>query len=390
MKPRFVDKLIERVDRVEPGEVQAFLNRLSEESGFFKSIFDALQEGVIVADESGVIRYINQGACRLFGLNPDETGGNHISEKIRGLDWDALILGEHETLSRDLEVFYPENRYLNFYIKPIELKQETESTAYVMLVRDITESRRGEEEKLESERAGALTMLAAGVAHEIGNPLNSMHIHLQLLERKLKQAVPDLYEAELRELIDISTIEVKRLDHIIDQFLKAIRPSQPRIEPTDVNELVREAMRFLEPEINDRGMQLTLELHSALPPLQLDPDQVKQAFYNVIKNATQATTTGGSIVVHSDLTDEYVTISFTDSGEGISADNMSSVFEPYFSTKKSGTGLGLLIIRRIIREHGGEMEIASEEGKGTTVTLFLPRFSKSARLLPDSGKSDPN
>ena len=90
------------------------------------------------------------------------------------------------------------------------------------------------------------------------------------------------------------------------------------------------------------------------------------------------------------IRDRYVTISFTDSGEGISADNMSSVFEPYFSTKKSGTGLGLLIIRRIIREHGGEMEIASEEGKGTTVTLFLPRFSKSARLLPDSGESEPD
>ena len=385
MKSRFVDKLIERVDRVEPGEVQAFLNRLSQESGFFKSIFDALQEGVIVADAMGTIRYINRGACRLFGLNPDEASGTHITEKVRGLDWDSLISGEHEAVSRDLEVFYPENRYLNFYIKPVELKEEKESTAYVMLVRDITESRRGEEEKLESERAGALTMLAAGVAHEIGNPLNSMHIHLQLLERKLKKAVPDLYEAELRELIEISTVEATRLDHTIDQFRKAIRPSQPRGEPTEINALIREAMRFLEPELNDRGLQLTLELHSALPPLQLDPDQIKQAFYNVVKNATQATPSGGTIIVHSDLTDEYVTVSFTDSGEGISADNMSSVFQPYFSTKKSGTGLGLLIIRRIIREHGGEIEIASEEGKGATVTLFLPRFSRSARLLPDSG-----
>lgn len=385
MKSRFVDKLIERVDRVESGEVQAFLNRLSEERGFFKSIFDALQEGVIVADATGTIRYINRGACRLFGLNPDEATGTHIAEKVRGLDWNALISGEHGTVSRDLEVFYPENRYLNFYIKPVEQKGEPESTAYVMLVRDITESRQGEEEKLESERAGALTMLAAGVAHEIGNPLNSMNIHLQLLERKLKKAVPELYEAELRELIDISTGEVKRLDHIIDQFLKAIRPSQPRIEPTDINELVKESMRFLEPELNDRGLQLTLELHSALPPLQLDPDQIKQAVYNVVKNATHATPPGGSIVVHSDLTDEYVTVSFTDSGNGISAENMSNVFQPYFTTKKSGTGLGLLIIRRIIREHGGQIKLSSEEDKGTTVTLFLPRFSRSARLLPDSG-----
>ena len=186
-----------------------------------------------------------------------------------------------------------------------------------MLIRDITESRKGEEEKIESERLNALTMLAAGVAHEIGNPLNSMNIHLQLLERKLKKAVPDLYEAELRDLIDTSTDEVKRLDHIIDQFLKAIRPSQPQLEPTDVNALVKESMRFLEPEIKDRGISLTLELRSALPPLQLDPDQIKQAFYNVVKNASQATDQGGSITVRSDLTDEHVSVIFTDTGEGI-------------------------------------------------------------------------
>jgi signal transduction histidine kinase len=252
-----------------------------------------------------------------------------------------------------------------------------------MLIRDITESRKGEEEKLESERLNALTMLAAGVAHEIGNPLNSMNIHLQLLERKLKKSVPDLYEAELRDLIDTSADEVKRLDHIIDQFLKAIRPSQPQLEPTDVNELVKESMRFLEPEIKDRGISLTLELRSALPPLQLDSDQIKQAFYNVVKNASQATSPGGSITVRSDLSDEHVSVIFTDTGEGISASEMSDVFQPYFTTKKSGTGLGLLIIRRIIREHGGDIKISSEEGKSTSVTISLPRFHRNVRLLPE-------
>ncbi|MDB4712502.1 PAS domain-containing sensor histidine kinase, partial [Verrucomicrobiales bacterium] len=236
-----------------------------------------------------------------------DIGGNI---NIKGLDWDNLISGKGSTVSKDLEVFYPENRYLNFYIKLINTTPKDEELAYVMLIRDITESRKGEEEKLESERLSALTMLAAGVAHEIGNPLNSMNIHLQLLERKLKKAVPDLYEAELRDLIDTSADEVKRLDHIIDQFLKAIRPSQPQLEPTDVNELVKESMRFLEPEIKDRGINLTLELRSALPPLQLDSDQIKQAFYNVVKNASQATSPGGSITVRSDLSDEHVSIIF--------------------------------------------------------------------------------
>ena len=388
MKSRFFDKLIERVDRVGSSEVQNFLNRLAEESDFFKNVFDALQEGIIVADKSGLIHYINNGASRLFGINPETITGEYIAENIQGLDWDNLISDRGSTVSKDLEVFYPENRYLNFYIKPIKTTPKDDEIAYVMLIRDITESRKGEEEKIESERLNALTMLAAGVAHEIGNPLNSMNIHLQLLERKLKKAVPDLYEAELRDLIDTSTDEVKRLDHIIDQFLKAIRPSQPQLEPTDVNALVKESMRFLEPEIKDRGISLTLELRSALPPLQLDPDQIKQAFYNVVKNASQATDQGGSITVRSDLTDEHVSVIFTDTGEGISASEMSDVFQPYFTTKKSGTGLGLLIIRRIIREHGGDIKISSEEGKGTSVTISLPRFHRNVRLLPEPKSTD--
>jgi len=383
MKSRFFDKLIERVDRVGSSEVQNFLNRLAEESDFFKNVFDALQEGIIVADKSGLIHYINNGAGRLFGINPETVTGEYIVENIQGLDWDNLISDKGRTVSKDLEVFYPENRYLNFYIKPIKTTPKDDEMAYVMLIRDITESRKGEEEKLESERLNALTMLAAGVAHEIGNPLNSMNIHLQLLERKLKKSVPDLYEAELRDLIDTSADEVKRLDHIIDQFLKAIRPSQPQLEPTDVNALVKESMRFLEPEIKDRGISLTLELRSALPPLQLDSDQIKQAFYNVAKNASQATAPGGSITVRSDLSDEHVSVIFTDTGEGISASEMSDVFQPYFTTKKSGTGLGLLIIRRIIREHGGDIKISSEEGKGTSVTISLPRFHRNVRLLPE-------
>jgi two-component system, sporulation sensor kinase E len=382
MKSGFVDKLIERVDRVEPEEVQAFLNRLAEESGFFKSVFDALQEGVIVADAEGMIHYINRAACLLFGLDSGDATGAHLGDKVPGLDWASLVTSGTDVVSRDIEVFYPENRYLNFYIKPVE-GQSDAPTAYVMLVRDTTEHRRSEEEKIESERFGALTLLAAGIAHEIGNPLNSLNIHLQLLERKLKKAAPDLFEAELREFTEIATGEVKRLDHIIDQFLKAIRPSRPRLVPTDVNALIREAMRFLEPELKDRGLEITLELHSALPPLHLDADQIKQAFYNIVKNAAAATPPGGAITVRSDLNDEQVALSFTDTGEGISAADMSNLFQPYFTTKESGTGLGLLIVRRIAREHGGEIEFASEQGKGTTVTMFLPRFSRGVRLLPE-------
>tara|TARA_B100000902_G_C27322147_1_gene925449 strand:+ start:8534 stop:9709 length:1176 start_codon:yes stop_codon:yes gene_type:complete len=388
MKSRIVDKLIERVDQVGSNEVQNFLNRLAEESDFFKSIFDALQEGVIVATKAGLIHYINIGASRLFGIDSKSIKGEYVADHIQGLEWENLTTGTNDAISRDLELFYPENKYLNFYIKPIVPGSEDTEPIFLMLIRDITESRKGEEEKIESERIGALTMLAAGVAHEIGNPLNSINIHLQLLERKLKKAVPDLYEAELRDLVETSTDEVKRLDHIVDQFLKAIRPSKPQLEPTDVNELLKESMRFLEPEIKDRGLNLTLELRSALPALELDPDQIKQAFYNIVKNATQATTEGGMITIKTDLTDSHILVTFNDTGEGISAENLSNVFQPYFTTKKSGTGLGLLIIRRIVREHGGDIKISSEVGSGTSLCLSLPRQQRNVRFLPLEDKNE--
>ena len=383
MKSGFVDKLIQRVDRVEPGEVQQYLTRLVQEKGFFEKIFESLREGVIVADESGQILYLNRAAGDFFGFEADSATGAQIGEKVRGLDWSSLV-ATRATVSRDMEVFYPENRILNFYITPLPLVDDDESeVAYVMLVRDATENRRLTEEKIESERLNALTMLAAGVAHEIGNPLNSLNIHLQLLERKVKKAVPEEYKESLQEYFEICTSEVKRLDFIVEQFLRAIRPSEPQLEMTDVNALIEEAFRFLAPELKDRDVRVTLDLEEKIPPLSLDPSQVKQVFYNLIRNGSQAIGAGGDILVRSEMDDEFVEIHFVDTGGGIPAEAMGRIFDPYFTTKKAGSGLGLLIVRRIVREHGGEIRFESKEGQGTKVTVFLPRFEKNVRMLTD-------
>lgn len=387
MKSGFVDKLIENVDRVEPGDVQNYLIRLAREKGFFEKVFEAMQEGVVVADVGGRVRYINQGACRLFGVKADDVSGARISDKIRGLDWEALVGSDRKVVSRDMEIFYPQNCYVNFYVAPLNpgvefgAAADLDAPAYVMLVRDITQTRKLTEEKIESERLNALTMLAAGVAHEIGNPLNSLGIHLQLLEKKLRKHAPELYHEELKELIDISAGEVKRLDFIVDQFLGAIRPSFPKMDSRDVNSLITESVRFLRPELEDLGIAVKLELRSDLPALQLDGNQIKQAFYNLIKNAIQSMGNGGKLLIHSDITDEHVVVKVVDDGRGISPSGMASLFEPYVTTKASGSGLGLLIVRRIVREHGGEIEFESEQGEGTSVTVFLPRVQKGMRLL---------
>ena len=394
MKSPFLEKLIGRLGKIAPGDVQNYFLRLAQEKGFLETVFNAIQEGIIVTDANGRITYLNDAACSLFGFANEDSLGKRLDERVRGLNWESLTQSEG-AITRDIEIFYPQNRVINFYIVPLSIEHENgdgkidslgrtgivgRHVGHAMIVRDITESRRSAEQTLESERFNALTMLAAGVAHEIGNPLNSLNIHLQLMERKLGE-LPPAKRKEFKESIEIARGEINRLDSIISQFLRAIRPTQPQLKRESVNDIVEETARFFGPELQDRHINLEQELRSDLPRIDLDRDQMKQVFYNVIKNSIEAMNQRGTLRIRTDKDDAYVLVSFTDSGGGISPKNLSRVFEPYFSTKTSGTGLGLLIVRRIVREHGGEMSIQSEEGKGLTLTIRLPYLDRRVRML---------
>jgi signal transduction histidine kinase len=395
MKPGFLEKLIGRLGRIGPEDVQNYLLRLAQEKGFLETIFNSIQEGIIVTDAKGRITYLNDAACEIFGLNGENAIGKPLDEQVRGLDWNALSQSD-AALSRDMEIFYPANRFINFYVVPLIIERRApnegadaavaEAVGHAMILRDITADRRSTQQTIESERLSALTLLAAGVAHEIGNPLNSLHIHLQLMERKVKKLQSAEDKRELRESIDIARSEISRLDSIVTQFLRAIRPSKPQLNPEDINQIVQEAVRFFQPEIQDRDLVVETELRSDLPRLELDRDQIKQAFYNVIKNSFEAMKRHGILCIRTDRDDMHVKISFTDTGGGLSAEHLSRVFEPYFTTKASGSGLGLLIVRRIVREHGGELAIESSEGKGLILTIRLPFLDRRVRMLPEKAE----
>ena len=407
MKAGFLEKLIERLGRIGPEEVQNYFLRLAQEKGFLETVFNAIHEGIIVTDSMGRVSYLNDAACKLFGLEAAGAIGKRLDERVRGLDWDSLTRSGGP-LSRDMEIFYPENRFINFYIVPLMIESRDsvggigdsarpgltipasgQQVGHVMILRDITESRRTALQTIESERLNALTLLAAGVAHEIGNPLNSLHIHLQLMERKARELDHDA-NAELQQSIEVARSEVRRLDSIVTQFLRAIRPSHPRLQPENVNTIVEEAVRFFTPEVQDRDMVVEQELRADLPLLQLDREQMKQAFYNVIKNSLEAMRRHGTLRIRTDLDDTHVLVRFVDTGSGMSAANLSRVFEPYFTTKPAGTGLGLLIVRRIVREHGGELSIESSQDKGLTLTIRLPYIDKRIRMLEAGEAKPPN
>jgi two-component system, sporulation sensor kinase E len=401
MKAGFVEKLIGRLGKIGPEEVQNYFLRLAQEKGFLETVFNSIQEGIIVTDSNGRITYLNDAACQLFVLEANDSIGKRLDERVRGLDWKSLSQSE-VAVSRDIEIFYPANRFINFYIVPLIIEREPASdkkdadqigisghqVGHAIILRDITESRRTERQTIESERFNALTLLAAGVAHEIGNPLNSLNIHLQLIEREARQ-LDGAKRAELQESVEVARAEVNRLDSIITQFLRAIRPTRPQLKPENINSIVEEAVRFLAPEIKDRDIVVEQQLRSDLPLLELDRDQMKQAFYNVIKNSFEAMKRRGILRIRTDMDDSHVIVRFTDSGGGMSPENLSRVFEPYFTTKTSGTGLGLLIVRRIVREHGGELSIESSAGKSLTVTIRLPHVDRRVRML-EAGDPKPN
>jgi len=394
MKSGFLEKLIGRLGKIGPEDVQNYLLRLAQEKGFLETVFNAIQEGIIVTDSSGKITYMNEGACELFGLDAEDSIGKQLDERVRGLDWHSLTRSGGP-VTRDLEIFYPSNRFINFYIVPLIIEHRAEDVqadgaghqvGYAIILRDITESRRTAEKTIESERLNALTLLAAGVAHEIGNPLNSLNIHLQLMERAARK-LDGKERDELEQSIKVARDEIGRLDSIVTQFLRAIRPSKPQLQPANINAIVAETLHFFAPEIEARDIVVESEPRSDLPLVQIDRDQMKQAFYNIIKNSFEAMKRRGILRIRTDMDDSHVRVSFTDNGGGMSAEALSRVFEPYYTTKSRGSGLGLLIVRRIVREHGGELAIESAEGKGLTLTIRLPFKDRRVRML-EAGKRE--
>ena len=390
MNKGFIDKLVERIRFVEPEDVGHYLQVLSREKGFLETIFNTILEGVIVTDPQDRIIYMNKAACAFFGIDGAENIGRPLGAAIPGLDLRS-VAHSGDVMSRDLEVFYPQRRFLNFYVTPLMSDEKDPSrrslVGRAIILRDTTEAQKERKETIESERFSAVTLLAAGVAHEIGNPLNSLDIQLQLLERKLSKSAPDgAGREDLSDSLAIARGEVRRLDQIITQFLKAVRPAPLECHPGDFNELILETVQFLRSEIENRGIKVEISPAQKLPPVLLDLDQMRQALYNILRNSFQAMGSNGFLRVVTGSDDSHVWVSIGDTGGGIPSAAIDKVFQPYYSTKEDGNGLGLHVVQRIVRAHGGEIILESAENKGLVFTIRLPRIDRRVRFLPPIGE----
>jgi PAS domain S-box-containing protein len=394
MASGFFDRLVARIDKLNPESLQAQMVRLAQERGFLETIFQTIQEGLVVIDNEGRLLYANHAAERLAGFEFARTKGRSIMRILRDWDWEHLLevpaseSGWARMVTREIEVTYPEHRFISVYAMPLNEEGLAEKGVLVIL-RDVTRDRRQEASTLESERSNAIKLLAAGVAHEIGNPLNALNIHLQLLARELLD-LPEGTREPLADLVGVARTEVERLDTIIRQFLRALRPTQPVLRPEQPTDVLQETLALLKNEFENRRITVSVDITEAIPAVQLDRSQIKQVFFNLIKNALEAMPDGGALRIEMGAGDVYVDIAFIDTGKGIAPEELQRVFEPYHTTKQTGSGLGLMIVQRIIDEHGGEIELSSKPGAGTCFKVRLPRSERRVRLLttPDPAENN--
>ncbi|MGI5923363.1 MAG: PAS domain-containing protein [Lentisphaerae bacterium] len=390
----FYDRLLERVDRLDPASLQTYLLRLINEKGFFEGIFNTIREGIIVIDNDLKIRFVNSACETLLGIGPSDVD-QYIGRFIKHIDWEQMLSTNPEAWGnfsrREMEVFYPEHRYLTFYIMPVAERPNMAKVGLplaTLIFHDVTDVCVANEKQVETQKVKAITQLAAGVAHELGNPLNSLGIHLQLLQRALnKNPSPTPELANAGEHLDIAIREVGRLDSIVKNFLNAVRPVPPQLRPLDLHQLLATAIGFMRQEIEDKKIRVDISFPESIPSLLGDRDQLTQAFYNIIKNAIQAMPDGGQLHIACSVNDLYVNLKFVDSGRGISEQELSRILEPYYSNKSNGTGLGLIIVDRIVRAHGGELAIESQPGRGAAFTISLPRQARVTRQLQQSRPS---
>ena len=342
---RFFSGVRKHIDKLDAATLREQYGALADEADFFENICRNLHEGIVILDAGGEVVYQNPEVEHLVGKDFDFT-------RFEG--------------KTELEVTYPEHRYLDVQVTKTERHHST-----IVVVRDVTAEHSRSEEEQSAASIAAISEIAGSFAHEIGNPLNAIALNLQLMKRDYPND----------ESIDVSMHQIERLDTIVKSYLGALKPQKPCLMPGSVAEPLTNALKAFKNQFEERKIAAVLDIPDALPVVAIDKQLFEQALFNLLKNALEAMTSGGSLRVVVSSDDEDVVVSIQDNGMGMTDEQLKHLFEPYLTTKKHGNGLGMMVTLRIIRAHGGSIGVESKAGEGTKFTIKVPRIEKRVRVL---------
>ncbi len=383
---RFIRKALGKIGKMDREQIASLLAGIADEHDLLAVVLESMTDGIVVSNKEHRVIFYNKSAERLLSFRGDDGAERFLWDCTTDREISAFLkdtlMAQEKASDREFTLDLVPPRMLSISILP--LVQEGSITGTLVHVEDVTEKRAKEARLRRAESLASLTTLAAGVAHEIKNPLGSIGIHLQLIQKKIaaKARVP---ARDITQHLSVISEEVDRLNRIVVDFLFAVKPMDTKLEDGNVNVVIQDLLDFVRPEMEQAGVTIQSDLSPSVPQLKIDARFIKQALLNLIKNAVSAMPEGGVLRVRTRRTGDEVLITVSDSGVGIPENIMDKIFEPYFTTQPFGTGFGLTIVFKIVKEHFGDISVSSRPGEGTTITIALPIPQKEKMLIDYRG-----
>lgn len=375
-RAEFARRLSAKLHKLEAPALRQKIEELLEDQAFLEGVLAGLREGVLVATLSGDLLYANPAACNLLALDAEALAANGklpdlLSDERELRDFVANALANPEaSFAEIVDLLHPRPFTASVAARPIRGPAH-EVAALLVLIDNRTRERDETRALSQLEKIESLMNLASAVAHELGNPLNAILIHLRLLADGLRE-LPARRQKKLLASVDTLLAETRRLDAIVKHFLGATRRRQKPLVEASLQDVIEEVCQVLAPELRAARVRLTLKQSRKVPRFLMDAERIHEAVLNLVRNAIQAMPRGGRLTVSTDCKGDVASLAVADNGAGIPARDLPRLFEGTFTTKHQGSGLGLLITHGIVREHGGRIRVASRQGSGSTFTVELP------------------